>query len=54
MDISRATSIWKILVNPLDIEMEDISNVLIDTALGVLNMRYIKPQDIALRHGDEE
>lgn len=42
------------MMNPLDIEMEDISNVLFDTALGVLNKRYIKPQDIALQHGDEE
>lgn len=41
-------------MNLLDIEMEDISNVLIDTALGVLNVRYFKPRDIALQHGDEE
>lgn len=39
MDVRRATSIWKIKMNPHDIEMEDISNVYFDTILGVSNMR---------------
>ena len=54
MDVRRAASIWKIMMNPYDIEMEDISGVFCDTNLGVSNMRYFKSQQIAHEHRDEE
>ena len=34
MDVKRAALIWKVIMNPHDIEMEDISNVFFDTDLG--------------------
>lgn len=41
-------------MNPHDIDMEDISNFFFDTMLRVTNMRYLKSQQIAFEHGDEE
>lgn len=50
----RATSIWKIMMNPHDIEMEDISNVFDETVSWVSNMRHFKSQQITLDHYEEE
>ena len=36
------------MLNPHDIEGSDISNVVIDTVLGVSNMRYFKSQEIGI------
>lgn len=34
MDVKCVASIWKIIMNPRDIEMENISNVFLDTVTG--------------------
>ena len=39
MDVRRATLVWKIMMNPHDIEMEDISNIF-DTLSGVSSMSF--------------
>lgn len=49
MDVRRVTSIWKIMMNPHDIEMKDNCNVFFDTVLGTSSMRYFK-----LQHGNDE
>jgi len=52
--VRMVASIWKIIMNPRDIEMEDISNVIFDTVSGVSNMRYFKSQKIELDLYEEE
>lgn len=54
MDVPKATSIWKIVMNPHDVFMEDISNVFFDTTSKVTNMSYLKSQQFAFEHGDEK
>lgn len=53
-NVRMVASIWKIIMNPRDIEMEDISNVIFDTVSGVSNMRYFKSQKIELDLYEEE
>ena len=52
--VRRATSIWKSMMNPHDIDMKDIFNMFLDTILVDTNMKYFKSQQIAMEHGDEE
>lgn len=54
MDVRRATSIWKIMMNPHDIKMKNISYVFFDIVLRVSNMRYFKFQELAHDHYDED
>jgi hypothetical protein len=54
MDVSRTTSIYKIMMKPHDITMKDISNIFFDTFTGVSNMRYIDAQQFMLDHHVEE
>lgn len=46
MDVRYVASIWKIMMNPTNIHMEDISNVFFDTIIGVANMRYYNAQQL--------
>ena len=39
MDVRRAAFVWKVVMNPRDIETEDISNFFLDIVLEVTNMR---------------
>lgn len=54
MDVHRADSMWKIMMNPYDIEMENISKVFFDTMSGASNMRYFNAQGLAHEHQAEE
>lgn len=54
MNVRGAASIWTIMMNPHNIELEDISNVFFDMVLGVSNMRYFKSQEMAHDYCDEE
>lgn len=54
MDVRRVVSIWKTMMSPRGIVMEDISSVFFHTMYGVSNMRYFKSQELVLQHGDEE
>lgn len=54
MDVRRAASVWKTMMDPYDIEMEDISNIFVDTISNVTNVRYFKAQEIAHGHQVEE
>jgi hypothetical protein len=47
MDIRRVALIWKIMMNPHDIKIKNISNVFFDTVLRVSNMRYFKSQELS-------
>jgi hypothetical protein len=44
MDVRRATLIWKIMMNPYDIQMEYTSNHFFNKITGVSNMRYFTTQ----------
>ena len=50
----RAASIWKFIMNPHNIDMEDISNVFFDSIPRLVNMRYLKSQQITIEHADEK
>jgi hypothetical protein len=50
MDVRRVASIWKITVNPNDIDMKDIYNVFFDMVSGVARMRYFNSQTMAHEH----
>lgn len=52
--VRRTTSIWKIMMNPYDLTMEDISNVFSNTIIEVSNMRCVNAQQTALHHRVEE
>lgn len=54
MDVRRAASIWKIMVNPHNMKMDDISSMFCDTIYKVFNMRYFDVQQIVLNHRVEE
>lgn len=54
MDVKRATSIWKIVMNPMDIDMEDVSNIFFDTIMGVENTSYFNAQHLVVDHWVEE
>ena len=54
MDVRRAAFIWKVMMNPNDIQMEDIYNVFFDAVMGVSRMRYFNPQSMAHEHEGEE
>ena len=54
MDVRQVASIWKTMMNPHDITMEDISNVFFDTITRVSNMRYFNAQQIVLDRQVEE
>lgn len=54
MNVRRVASIWNIMMNPHDINMEDISNVFSYTVSRVSNVRYFKYQEFAFEHVDEE
>jgi hypothetical protein len=47
MDVRRVALIWKIMMNPHDIKIKNISNVFFDTVLRVSNMRYFKSQELS-------
>lgn len=54
MDVRRAASMWKVMMNPHDIEIEDIFNIFFDTMLGVTNVCYFKSQQLVFdRHTKE-
>jgi hypothetical protein len=42
MDVKWVASMWKIMMNPHDIYMEDISDVFFNTITGVSNMIYFE------------
>lgn len=50
MDVRKATSIWiwKIMTSPYDIQMQNTSNVFLDTMIVVSNMRYFNAQGLRL------
>jgi hypothetical protein len=50
MDAKRVVAIWKTMMNPHEITMDNISNVFFATVMGVYNMRYFKAQEIVLDH----
>jgi hypothetical protein len=50
MDVQRVALICTTVMNPHDIEMEDISNAFIYMVLGVINMRFFNAQQIAREH----
>ena len=50
MNVNQVASICKIMMNPHNIDMEDISNVLFDTITGVSNMRYFNAPQIVHDH----
>ena len=54
IDVRLVASIWKIMINPHDITMEDISNVFFGNITRVSNMRYFNVQQIVLDHQVEE
>lgn len=54
MGVRRATSMWKVMMNPHDIEIEDISNIFFDNVLGVTNMSYFKSQKLVFDRHEKE
>jgi len=54
MDVRRVVSIWRIMMNPHDTQMKDISNVFFDSITNVSNMRYIHAQQTSVDHWVEE
>ena len=54
IDVERVASTWKIVMNPHDIQMEDIPDVVFDTITGESNMRYFNAQQIAIDNREEE
>lgn len=54
MDVKRAVPIWRIMVNPRNIKMGDISSMFCNTIYRVFNMRYFDVQQIVLKHTVEE
>lgn len=55
-DVKRVASIWKLMMNPTNINMEDISNVFIDTISWYFdaNMRYFNAQQLMVFRREEE
>lgn len=54
MEVKHVALIWKIMMGPTNIDMENISNVFFDSILGVVNMRYFNVQQITMDHQEEE
>ena len=54
MDVRWLVSIWKIMLSPHDIQMEDKKNIFFDTIMGVSSMRYFIAKGIALDHRERE
>lgn len=54
MDVRRAAPIWKVMMNPHDMKMKNISYVFFDSVLRVSNMRYFKFQKLAHDHCNED
>lgn len=50
----EGTSIWRIMMNPYNIEMKDISNVFFDTIIRVSDMSFFNAQELTLAHRLEE
>ena len=54
MDVRCVTSIWKIKIDPNDIDMEDIYNIFFGTMTGVATTRYFDSYMMAHEHEEEE
>jgi hypothetical protein len=55
MNVRRVASMWKVMMNPHDIEMEDTyRSVCFDTVSGVTNMRYFKSHQLAFDRHEKE
>ena len=54
MDVRWLVSIWKIMLSPHDIQMEDKKNIFFDTIMAVSSMRYFIAKGIALDHRERE
>lgn len=50
----EGTSMWRIMMNPYNIEIKDISNVFFNTIMGVSNMSFFNAQGLTLAHLLEE
>ena len=54
MNVKRDASIKNRMMNPSNIDMEDVSNVFFNTIWGVANMRYFHAQQLVVHRREEE